>query len=1232
MSCSSDSLLNDIYSHVNGSFYYKVPVSRSNDIKSTQFEDVNLPFLVRGRALTKCLMVFDGSSSVVDLSLEVIDNEWWFDLSDRRRLQLHDRERRWFKEKTTIPSQIPICYGEIRTVGNSNTFSGLLKIQDVKLKSFAPFETLQNEFESALVADTETQEKNDPETLDDSDLELLAGDEQFPEEEFTTLGGSPPAIICTTFVASRNMLKTTFRNKVIQCPFEIIDCKIKRSVLESPEDVAIILSTEGIIYSAAFDAEFQPFVMQWWKLQKIDGVPRGISVLSSSSQFVVTTDTTLKFYRFTDAYHFELVSNLNFADRSISQTSFLNNGDRGNHFMIFSALRRRNEITLCLTQWGAADEERKEVHTLTLLESEPILSIIALDDSRCLTVTDTEIKLVTANQVLSGELIFNSFKRSMFGSNLVKCFDDLMLLSKLKSIKEDFQDSVHCTVFSTSNGALCCCLSDEDGSLKFLALTRIKGLDSAFLIDNSYTSSDTYVVVISSFGQLIRICLDLNDVQELEKDYKINSFQNVRNKQNVSAGHGMAESIAYIPGPQRHADKEDRLCLLSQAAISVLSPNRLVQDCSVLLSLKSFRATSTLKVLDCRNLSDKWKNQLMGSAAVDTPKFLVLDETPNGDSSLLLVEWTMDYSAYTLTELDDVLRVELSSTVMIYFTEHNFVQVTSRVLSIDSFEDNNYRSHQVSFIVTGAMCEGKKLLLWNAESGHMLFIDDIDDRGMDTHHEFKVPMECKHSQITAMMFMKDKNGLEHIIAISDESLHQISCDDLISSRNGFCQIGKVRAHYGDSLLANSYLSDLEGCLYRISMKETTQDNITIEKLDVGLEFGFPWRIRLVNVDECILFSPRAMYLLNLADMTVVEVPVGVNKKHATIIDVRASEKVFFVLFSDGLEVLSRSCLTHTRSHLTVRNARTKHKQYLSLDRINRMLIVNWYKKTLESAKLENGRLMTLDSRCLEEFETITEAIELKREAGPINLIIAGTIDSSKWIIKFVQVVPCPGKLITREVSTYNFEGPAPDNLHIVPVSENAFWLSYGTKLQLFLLESNVLNPVGSEETTQEELTSLDANSDIVVSLRCNGDIKFKTREKDGSWSSAEIVKKSPDIKYRKPLVINRDCIAIVGDCNSESSHCAVITFFTPFDGDIIYFNEIWFAEPIRDVKYSNKNDELCVLHTNGSVVLFSGQQECHRICHVVGHKVSIDYYQDATSQTGCWDFTPHRLLPSQQPW
>ncbi|CEP64069.1 Mms1p LALA0_S10e01574g [Lachancea lanzarotensis] len=1174
-------------------------------------------------------MAFEKFTDFEGISIEEIDNEWWFDLSDQREVKLRTGERQWFKEKLTIPCQVPICCEDIRVVRDIHKFSDLSMVQDIQPKSFAPLESLRDELGKAL---TEKTAQDDPETLDDSDLELLAGDDYFVEDTHIEKKGQvkSAATVRTRLIASRGTLKSDFKEQVFPCPFDIIDCKIRYSSLEKTDDVAIILSSEGLIYSVAFDAKLNPVVLQWWELKKIDGVPCGICMLSSSSQFVITTDTTLKFYKFIDAYHFELVSNWHLMDTAISATAFLSSGDRKDHFMLFTALKRRKEVILCLTQWGSPDQERKEVHTLTLLDGEPISNIVSLDDSRCLAFTNTDIKLVSANQILSGELTFESFKRSMFGSRVTKCFDDPILLSRIRSFKEDLQDAVHCSVIATSNGALCCCLSEEDGPVTFLALTRVKGLDNAFLLDNSSTSDDCYTVTISAYGQLTDICLDLRNIDELDKDFKISSSQNIRSSKIISAGHQPAQSIAYVPRLQTQLDQQDRPCLLSQSTLSLISPKEPVQTCSVLYSTRSFKAVSTLNVIDCLDLPEKWQRQLFGDVSKGGFQHLILNETRTGKSSLLLIEWTADYSTHKLTELDDLLRDDLNCTIAVHFTDHNIVQVTSHVLSVDGFESNDWHSYQFNFSANGAVCDRERLIVWNSDSGNMLFIKDVNDTRFEMYHELKIPFKDSHSKITAVMFANDEHGLESIRVVSGETVYQVYWDDLDSLENAFKEVNEVQVHYGSTYGAESVLSDLNGGVYRWRTDDCMPAKLRLDKLNVESEFGFPWEIRFVSKSECVLFSPRRMYLLKLTDMSFVEISLGFHKKHATMIDARISGKLLFVLFSDGLEVLFRSSLTYTRLHLPVKNARIKHKKFLHLDRINRMLIVNWSRKTLESLKLENGRLMLLDSQCLEAFSTIIETIELKSNAGPINVLIAGSTDSGHWLLKLLQVVPLPGKLITRDASTHRFEGPIPENVQLVPVSESSFWISFDTHLQLFSLDHDTLSPMGVVEHSEEKFESLDARPDILVALKRNGDFKVKTRQNDGTWLSADILRNpSSSLKYHKTLVISRDLVVMVGECHDILAACAVMTFFTPLRDEVVYFNDIWFAERIKDVKYSHKNEELCVLLESGNVTFLGSQREYHKVSHVIGQRVRIGPAQGKIGQTGCWDIMPHQLVLSQ---
>ncbi|SCU94028.1 LANO_0E05468g1_1 [Lachancea nothofagi CBS 11611] len=1161
------------------------------------------------------------SNKVIDI--EEGSDSWWLDLSGRDQLEpKFKRPGKWFTEKVTIPSQVALLCGEIKVNADSRKFKSLLGVRDVPLKSFAPLETFHDEFAMAL--------EDDPETLDDSDLELLAGEaqvaEEKPEEQQVEMQFKH-----ATIVVSRNMIKIVSIRKVFPCPFNVLSCQFKLGSHDLCEDILLILTDEGIICSVAFDTNLRPLVMQWWRLLKSDGDPQTLRVLPSTNQFVVATNKVLKFFKFVDTFHFELVSNLNF-ESSISGAEFLDCGERKDHFMLFGALNRSDRVTLCVVQWGALNEERKEVHPLTLLDSEPISSIIALDDSRCLTVTETEMKLITANQVLSGELSFLSVKRSMFGSCVTKCFDDAILLSRLKTLRTDLECFVHCSVLATSNGALCCCLIDEGGALKFLELTRFKGLTDAFLMRNEHTPDSVYAVIVSSFGRLFQVYLDLKSLKELSKDYKIPSLQNVINNRTISAGHDLGSSVAYIPASEKGTAGEDRICLLSVATISLLSPYQLAQDCSVLLVVNSLKAANKLLMFDCANLPESWKNQFIDTINLRNKSFLVLDENPTGMSNLLLIECCGDYSVSNVIELEDVLRNDLGEFVFFTFTNHNFVQVTSQAVSVGSFAEGKNWVYHTKFFVSGAICWEGKLIIWNAEQGHMVFTDDIDDSRNEAYHELKIPMKGKQSKITSVMFMRNEQREDVILIICDEIAYRVRCDDIPLSSQVFESVSDTFVHYGSSSVNRAIFSDLDGNLYRFTENELTCSAPVVEKLKLNLEIGHPWKIRYTTKGECVLYAPRVMHLLNLEDMSVINISLGTNRKRSTIIDVQAFRGLYFVLFSDGFEILDPTCYTHTSSTIVLKATRSANKQFLHLNRINRMLVVNKLKKTLDCAKLENGRLLSLDSKCLSNFENVLEVIEIRRVTGPINLVVAGSVQGEMSILKWVQIVPWPGKLIVREVCSYSMEMANPDNVHMISIDNSMFWASCGNQLHLLRLDCDKICLVRTIAALRGAVRAFDATFDLVTAVTHQDDLYCECRERNGTWRQLEVVEGAANMKFHKPLIIGQDCIALPADILNNPDAHGVILFYIISDGALSCFNEIRFAHPIQDVQYSSKNQELCVLHENGTIVTLQGQSECSKTYSVVGGAQPVDRTLKVSSQTGCWALEKQQLSPITHQW
>lgn len=1153
-------------------------------------------------------------------SKEEAENCHWFDVSSYgSNLNKPGNEEKWFKESAELHSQLPIFCGNIRISLEKDKFKQLVGVRDEELKSFAPLVKLHEHFGLGPPAD--------PESLDDSDLEFLAG--QASERVSRKALPQETLQISKKFlVVSRNAMKLVDSSDAYACPFEIIACEIVRQP-GFHEDVLIILTEKSTLYTVAFDADFRPFVLQWWHSADFVDTPRALNVHPCFGEFLVTTDYNLQFFKFTSNYRFELISNLTFENSIITGSTFLHNGYRPDHLMAFLALSLSDRITLCVAQWGNVHEERKEVHPLSLLKSDPITSIICLGDTRCLTFTNKEIGLVTANQIISGELPIPCFQRSRLGDEVRKCFDDPDLLSMLKSIRPELNEFVHCTVLATSNGALCCCLIDDKDNTKFLALTRFKGLCNAFLALNSCKPGNFYAVIISSFGRLFEILLDLATIEELVKDYKIPALQNIVSRRTLYAGHIAGDSLLYVAPPQIYTTKQDRLLLLSQATVSRITVGEPNLSCSRLLTLRSFKTLNKLCIIDCSTLPEKWKKRFLDQdASANVLRFFMIEKTPAGSSNLILLEWDPGHKASRSRELDGVLRDEKRDTVLFFFTEENIIQVTPRTIYVDDLEETGRYEHFTSWPLTGALNNGKMLIAWNSETGKMLFCPNIESASSENFFEFTCPMENERSVITAVSFLRASSMRAWVTVICDGTVFYFDCSAISDGIEPVRWFTDHRIVFGNSCFEGSMFCNLEGEMYYCSHTPPIGDwrlsRMNIENMHKG-----PLEIRFLNTELCLVFAPQNMLLLDLRKQSATNIPLVDGRKNSIILDVQCVRGLYFVLFSDGLEILEADCFTNTPTHIVVKATRIKGKKYFYSRKINRMLIANLRKKCLDCAKLENGKLMSLDSKCMTDFATVFDIITLPGDSRAISLVIAGTIPASdsKFALKLIEISPSPGKLVVREVSYKAVDADDIGHVQMRASAANKFWISCGKAVQLLQLKPDGFDFVRKSETLPHGICCFDATNDLLVAATENDELYGECRILDGDWRALNMINLHGVKGRLKVNIINDMCVAVYGDItDKKGALVSQIFFYRVVGARLECYNTITFKESVRDVQYSQKNNELCVLQKDGVIRLFQGVEKEHEIQGIIGQPESI-CFSHASSQSGCWRISAKELSP-----
>lgn len=464
--------------------------------------------------------------------------------------------------------------------------------------------------------------------------------------------------------------------------------------------------------------------------------------------------------------------------------------------------------------------------------------------------------------------------------------------------------------------------------------------------------------------------------------------------------------------------EKDVLWQLSQATISMITPHKNNQSCSSVLTLKSLRVLDTLQVMDCDSLPSKWKKQLLSCESADPLRFLLMNKSPEGNSYLLLLEWNDGYNKAKVVELEDVVRKARGHSILYFFTEDNFVHVTTESVCVDNFEEDGSWIYETNWPLTGALNYESVFVGWNRESGKFLFCNDITTCSGAKFCDFTCPMNDQWSVLTTVTIIKKLDGKLAILVICDGTLYQFDCENISTDYRPLVISADCGLYCGSSCENQALFSDINGDLYHSVIQSSGHLSIP-KKADFGLDSNIPWNVRFINERSCIVFASKTMFLLDINEYTSTFIPVGMDKKHSTIVDLRHSGGLYFVLYSDGLQVLEPNCFTKTPSQVVTKATRIKGKKFLYLKEINRMLLVNCVKKSLDCIKLENGKLMSLDSKCLSDYVTILDVILIEIINGPISLIIAGALKDNKysWAVKLVQIIPLPGKLVVREVSS-----------------------------------------------------------------------------------------------------------------------------------------------------------------------------------------------------------------------
>lgn len=868
----------------------------------------------------------------------------------------------------------------------------------------------------------------DPETLDDSEIEELL-QQTLPEgvEDHEPITKSAKVIDCMYLLVTETAIYRV--GDVI--PFFVYqgidDCQVFSSKeIQSPGLIVVILAT-GELNAMIVNKTLEHTTMTYRLDLGFDG-SWFIRKHQNDRQFVVFNkrESTCKFFEIRDRGKVRAVNNLTLYGSKILECTFFPS-ESDTHFFLFVATLQSKRLVYYCIEWDTNEPKMKKVHYLTYFTDHTFQACAALLDKKILVFYDGIIEVVSANQLMSGE---TNFSRADVQNLQTICdhFYAPNLLEVLKREKnQEFSRFAHCLVFGTLSGHISACLVDDDDHVVVYSMTRFKGLMSLCSVDERANLDNEYPLIVISYGRTIELFLDIRQMRPLGSANLVSSFSALTFKHTMDSASEGSSRIMTISPRKRAGQQTSNLWMTCPSSITNLetsNPLRKVYHICKLQDIPFFRA---FRFYHLDDLEPGFKDRLsrdFGELSSQSYLIFGIGERTSGPShSSVCFMFDLSTSKPQLTQVDDLMIETDEECFDIFLTSHFLVQVSKTSIRAQSltFElDDELKVITPGWEIDGVAHSGQALVFWNNKEHQLQFIDDIDhsERLSTVDLSENGMIDLGKGQLECQI-VRRKSGQVIIYLAGNDKLVKFSpnlpsAEKLITLCSGhikaltplehwlcFVRNGNevVAIHHWDSSMINMNcdmkLSDIE--LRKVSdnsfLAFTTQEVAFFKVFNAG--------------DLC-----HWTYELNL--------PYERNFD-ATILDAQIDERTskVFLRHFDGLHVLEMSFFSWNHSKYILRSTRDTNKKFIFVEKINRMLVINFDSNKWDCIKLSNGKTLPLNSSVLcEQTASLIDVIELPCEGKAVSLIL-----NFGKLIKLVLLLPQRGRIIVKQGHKMIFDHP-----------------------------------------------------------------------------------------------------------------------------------------------------------------------------------------------------------------
>ncbi|QLQ78619.1 hypothetical protein HG537_0A08660 [Torulaspora globosa] len=869
----------------------------------------------------------------------------------------------------------------------------------------------------------------DPETLEDSEIEELLQQSSLEGPESSKSEKSTATTLERIYLlVTENSICRVGDVIPLFIHRGIDECQIFKP--EGSDPIIVVTLTTGYLYGISIDETLEYTALNYCLDLGSDG-PWCVRRHQKAQQFMIFNgrESVCKFFEIGDQGQVQAVNNLVLDDCKILECIFFPN-DNDCHFFLFIATMQSNRLMYYCIEWDTNEPKVKKVHYLTYWTDHTFEACAPLSDNKVLVFYNGVLEVISANQLMSGETNFNKSE----AGDLRRICDHFYAPKLLELLKresgEEFSKFEHCLVVGTITGHINACLVDGNDQITIYSMTRFKGLSGLCSMDETADLDSEYPLIIISYGRTIELFIDIKEVRPTTPANLISSFSALTFKHTMDSSSEGISKIMVVPPRKRLGRHASEIWLTSATSITNFQISRPLRKVYLICKLRHIPFFNSPRCYPLNDLQPEFRNRLsrdLGTLGQQAYIIFGTNRTPVGTSSSSIC-FTLDLSTPEpqLTEVDDLMIKTDDECFEIFLTSRFLIQVSRTSIYAQSLKfgiDDKPSLYSPGWRIDGVAHFEQAVIIWNNKEHLMQYIEDINsiidtkqfptinlsDEGMIGIEEGQ--LECQ--------LVRGNDGKAIVYLAGNDKLMKLTPNITGPTKAITLCCGQIKAM--------TCLKDWL-CFIRNGSEIMAVRHSDLSMQCVDLDFQFSdIRLRKMNDNSCAVFSTQEVAIFTLADTDnfsysfyELNLPYETSV-NASIVDVQVdqvNDKVFLQRF-DGLHVLEMSYYSWNRSKYILRSTRDMNKKFIFVEKINRMLVINFDSGKWDCIKLSNGKTLSLNPSVLfEETASLIDVVEIPTEDKPVRLVL-----NFGKLIKLVYLLPQRGKIIVKQGDQVSFDYP-----------------------------------------------------------------------------------------------------------------------------------------------------------------------------------------------------------------